>query len=106
MAEPAKLHRELISRGAMLVLALALLYGGWRCVKAGADVGEWVKGNVDEQRRPIARGRAHSNRASIILYVVGGALLLGGGVFGLMAVVPANTFARLMGPPNFSHYDD
>jgi hypothetical protein len=105
MAELSKLHRELVSRGAMLVVAAALLYGGWRCVKAASDVDDWAKGVREEQRQSY-RARRSTNRASLILYVAGGALLLGGGVFGLMAVVPANTFARLMGPPNFSHYDD
>ena len=31
------LQREIISRSAMAVLGLALLYGGYRCVKTGLN---------------------------------------------------------------------
>jgi hypothetical protein len=98
MAELSKLHREIISRSTMAVVALALLYGGYRCMRAG---NEWSHAFRDQNdyasRRQVRRGSGAG-----YAYGAGVLLLIGGGVFGLMAVVPAETFARLMGPPDTS----
>jgi hypothetical protein len=102
MAELTKLQRELISRGTMAVLSLALLYGGYRCFRAGYD---WHQQFKEQSTHSTYRGRRTGSPA-LLPYLAGGVLLLGGAVFGLMAVTRAETFARIMGPPDLSMPDD
>ena len=102
MAELSKLQRELISRATMAVLSIALLYGGYRCFRAGY---EWHQQFKEQTTHSTYRNRRTGSPA-VLPYIAGVVLLLGGGVFGLMAVTRADTFARIMGPPDLSMPDD
>ncbi len=99
--ELTRFQRELISRSAMVIVALTLLLGGYKCMRAGQKVESEHRASQEQNRRPPTdrRARDPGGGAAPLLNLLGGALLLGGGVFTLMAVLPPEKFARLMGPP-------
>jgi hypothetical protein len=104
MAELSKLQRELISRGTLLVLALLLLYGGFRAIRVG-----YVAQAEFDQRHPEYLDRAERGTSGAMLFYVGGAvLLLAGGFLAFMGLASMRTFERAMGPPNLdtSPWDD
>lgn len=106
MAELSTFQRNLISRGAMAVLALALLYGGYRCIAKGNDLRREYQ-EANQGGEPFnRRGRRVSPSGSTLPYAAGGLLVLVGGVFAVAAVLPADAFARFMGPPNTARRDD
>ena len=108
MPELSKLQRELISRGAMVALALVLLFGGYACLRKARQVAEGHRARTEQNARPVAdRGLPEPGSAGAgVLNLIGYALLLAGGVFVLMAVLPPETFGRIMGPPNTTLYDN
>src|SRR5689334_4284103 len=98
MPELSKFQRALISRGTLVVLALALLYGGYRAVHAGYT----AQAEFDAKHPEYVRREEQGTSGAMIFYVVGGVLLLAGAFLGFMGVVSMATFGRVMGPPNLS----
>jgi amino acid transporter len=78
--ELSKLQREVIGRAALAAIGLMLLYGGYRCMAFASAVGE----QLQDQNHDLP-------------YIVGAALLLGGVLMMLAAVLPTGTFARAFG---------
>jgi hypothetical protein len=98
VAELTKFQREIISRATIGVIALALLYGGWRCIAAGVEWSrEFRERNPDRRLKTARRSSGRSSGAGYA-YLAGGLLILCGGVAGLAAVVPSETFGRIMKP--------
>src|SRR4051794_21538395 len=94
--ELTRLQREIISRAAMAVLGVGLLYGGFRCLKTG-----WEFQREFREKHPSGAsryGRRWSGAGLPIL--IGSVLVLLGAPFALAAAVPPNWFAKVMGPPN------
>ena len=91
-----RLQREIISRTAMAVLGLALLYGGYRCLRIG-----WQFQREYREQHPSQayRQQRRSSGAGLPI-LIGAVLVISGAPFVLAAVLPSGWFARLMGPPN------
>ena len=91
-----KLQREIISRAAMAVLGLALLYGGYRCLRTGW---EFQRESLDQHPTQASPQQRRSS-GSLLPILIGAVLALLGTPFVLAAILPTTWFARLMGPPN------
>ena len=104
MAELTKFQRELISRGTLVVLALLLLIGGYRCIRAGYS---W-QAEFDEKHPEYAGREERSTSGAGIPYAAGTVLLMGGAFLAFMGLAPSWRFARAMGPPrtSISRWDD
>ena len=89
-----KLQRELVSRMAALVLGLALVYGGWRCVAKAVELGEAQQRDFGSQGR---RGRGRGSGA-LPFYFAGGVLLLVGVPTVLFTVLPPGAVERVFRP--------
>ena len=91
-----KLQREIISRAAMAVLGVALLYGGYRCLKTGL---EFHRESREQHPGRTYRQERRSSGAGLP-FMIGAVLVLLGAPFALAAVIPTAWFAKVMGPPN------
>jgi hypothetical protein len=83
-----KLHREIISRATMGVVAAGLLYGGVKCLLAARDFAE---ASVSPRS-----GRSDGTGLALLLGIV---LVVLGAVFALAAITPSALFGRIMGSP-------
>ena len=106
MPQFSKLQRAIISRTAAGVLALGLLFGGYKCLRKGSDLERAARAHARQVSKPGSGGQTGGSGVAVIANLAGGALLLAGGMFALMAVVPAETFGRIMGPPSTTLYDN
>ena len=98
MPELTKLQRELVSRGTLVVLALLLLYGSYRCFAAG---NAWQR-EFDVKHPEYVGRREQGTSGALIPYAAGVVLLAGGGFLGFMGLASGWRFARAMGPPDTS----
>jgi hypothetical protein len=94
--ELSKLQRELISRCAMAVLGLGLMYGGYRCLRTAWD----LQTEYRENHPGRTYGRTRSSSGAGLPSLIGYVLVIAGAPFALAAFVPTSWFARVMGPPN------
>jgi hypothetical protein len=101
MPELSPFHRELISRGTLVVLALLLLYGGYRCIRTGMA---W-QADFDAKHPEYVDREERGTSGALIPYLGGAVLLLLGGFLGFMGVTPSGTFGEMMGPPNLDTGD-
>jgi hypothetical protein len=94
--ELTKLQREIISRAAMAVVGLALLYGGYRCFRVGREFQREFR-----EQRPgrTYRQERRSGDGGLPIFI-GVVLVISAVPFGLAAVLPTAWFAKVMGPPN------
>jgi hypothetical protein len=83
-----KLHREIISRATMGVVATGLVYGGVKCLLAARDFAE-----VSVSSRS---GRSDGTGLPLVVGIV---LVVVGAVFALAAVTPSSVFGWIMGGP-------
>jgi hypothetical protein len=90
-----RLQREIISRAAMAVLGLALLYGGYRCLKTGWQFHREYR----EQHPNQTSGQRPRSTGAALPFLIGVVLAISGAPFVLAAVLPSDWFAKLMGPP-------
>jgi hypothetical protein len=88
-----KLTREIIGRSAIGVLGVALLYGGFVCLRTGWEI-DRDPGAGGTHRRSIRR------QTSGLPYAAGVVLLVFGVPLTVAAVVPTHVFERFIGPPN------
>jgi hypothetical protein len=104
MPELTKFQRELISRGTLVVLALILLFGSFRCFRAGYS---WQK-EFDEKHPEYADREERATSGAAIPYAAGAVLLAGGAFLGFMGLASTWRFAKAMGPPqtSISRWDD
>ena len=96
MSQLTEFQRELISRGTLVVLALILLYGSFRCFRAGYS---W-QAEFDEEHPEYADREERGTSGAAIPYVAGAVLLAGGGFLAFMGLASSWRFARAMGPPD------
>src|SRR5688500_16878211 len=96
MAELSKLQRELISRGTLVVLALVLFYGGYRSVRNGYE----SQAEFDAKYPEYADREERGTSGALTMYMIGGALCLGGGFLAFMALASPARFAGALGPPD------
>jgi len=101
-----RLQKEIVGRSAIGVLGLALLLGGWKTFSTGLEIS---KDNRERAAR-LASARdselgfrpRRSPGGSGLFFALGSLLMVGGAVGVLAAVLPTNTFARLIGPPSYT----
>ena len=90
--EPESLAREVVGRAAIALMGIALLWGSYRCFRAGAD----IQRDVSERAAArVDRPRAGGSGAPVFFGVV---LALFGGPLALAAVVPVSVMEKLLGP--------
>src|SRR5688500_5082087 len=90
--EPKSPAREVVGRVAMAVVGLALLWGSYRCFRAGAD----IRRDVNERAAArVDRPRAGGSGAPAFF---GAGLALFGAPLALAAVVPIAVMEKLLGP--------
>jgi len=80
----------------MAVLGLALLYGGYRCLKTGWEFRREFR---EEDSSATYRQTRRSSAAGLPI-LIGVVLVISGAPFALAAVVPTTWFAKVMGPPS------
>ena len=95
--ELSKTQKELVGRGALLLMGLMLLYGGWKCLAVSSE----IRQSVNELRgesgsRTIPRTR-RTGGASGLPFLIGIVLMAGGGLITLGAVLPTGTFEKMFG---------
>ena len=90
--ELSKLQKEIIGRAALAVIGLALLWGGWKCMAIAAEIREETR----KERRDALTRRGRRTGAAGLPMAIGIALLAGGGLFTLGAILPAGTFVKLI----------
>lgn len=107
MRKPAKadgIAGSLVSRAAMLVLGLGLLFGAYKCWQAYNAVGEAMSevrsGAADDSPVPGTRGRANRGEGNIrVLPLIGMiALGVGGTVLALGSLTPMKVLERFVSP--------
>ena len=69
-----RFQRELISRGTMLVLAIALLWGGIALLRSGWN----IRQRENEERKIFYPHGGRQPRVNVYLFVGGGLLCVGG----------------------------
>jgi hypothetical protein len=98
--ELTKLHREIISRVAMAVLGLGLLYGGYKCLRTAYDFNEEARERQVKMTASTASRPPRRDSGAGLPGLIGAVLVLLGAPFALASVLPTSVFARIMGPPN------
>ena len=83
-----KLHRAIISRATLGVVAAGLLYGGANCL---------LLTKAFSEQAPVRAGRSSGAGLPLLIGIV---LLVLGIVFALAALTPSSVFGRIMGPPS------
>ena len=97
--------RPVVSRGTMLVLALLLLWGGFKCFKTASYLREDYAQRVERGETPARTGRRRASASGAGLPTLAGVVLvvLGGGL-GVLAVLPMNLMEKIN--PSASTLDD
>lgn len=96
-------RRELVSRGTAAVVALLLLYGGWRCAAKGAALSREARTEAARADGPYG-GRAGPRATGAgPVYVVGAVLALGGLPLAGVALLPTRWIYRVFA---YRHGDD
>ena len=90
--ELSKLQKEIIGRAALAIIGLALLWGGWKCMAVAAEIREETR----KERREAFTRRGRRMGAAGLPMAIGIALLAGGGLFTLGAILPSGTFVRMI----------
>ena len=90
--ELSKLKKEIIGRAALAVIGIALLWGGWKCMAVAAE----IRDETRKERREAVTRRGRRFGAAGLPMAIGIALLAGGGLFTLGAILPAGTFVKMI----------
>ena len=93
----SKTQKEIVGRGALLVMGLMLLYGGWKCLAVASEIRQSVNELRSDtgSRAPIRARR--SGGAAGLPFLIGIVLMAGGGMITLAAVLPTGTFEKMFG---------
>ena len=96
MNKPDNLLGEVVSRATMAIVALAMLFGGYKCLSVANGI---------RQEYVQSSNYGHDSGAGLPA-MIGIGLLIVGGFFLLAAVVPVGLLARLIRPPRAMLYDN
>ncbi|HYE21432.1 MAG TPA: hypothetical protein VEA69_23495 [Tepidisphaeraceae bacterium] len=99
-----KTQNEIVGRSALGIVGLALLFGGWKTLAKAYDISIENRAQIARDHpnaaQPVPRYKRRP--APMLLYLIGGVLVLAGAPTTAAAVLPTGTFAKLIGPPPYT----
>lgn len=90
------LWREFVSRGALLVLGLALLYGAYRCFRLA---GRFHADDVQRRERASPGDRHRRSDTSSLPFIAGVVLVIPGGILAVASLLPVSVMEKVFGGP-------
>jgi len=104
MNKPDNLLGEVVSRATMAVVALAMLFGGYKCLSFASRIRQEYIHSPQYDAHQIHPNIGSDSGANLPA-MIGIGLLIVGGFFLLAAVVPVELLSRLVSPPTATLHD-
>ncbi|MEM7808770.1 MAG: hypothetical protein AAF561_11730 [Planctomycetota bacterium] len=96
-AEPAEpMWRRLVSRIAMALLGVAMLYGGYRTARVAIDIRQETYERVEGRNLSVRQERRQRKTGTEIFWLATAALIIPGAGLVLFSVVPISVMEQFM----------